>query len=149
MELLKRFQQGDLDAFEKLFRQFQADVYCWIVQIVRDPRRATNLCKNFNILDILERQGDCGNVGQHACTRFRCADDSWHHINRQIRKVRGGPRGSSQILGTISVQLRTRKNGVLVPKRHQVKHLEFLILLVRDQGVTVTKRTTKCNPKTS
>jgi RNA polymerase sigma-70 factor (ECF subfamily) len=43
MELLKRFQQGDLDAFETLFRQFQADVYCWIVRIVRDSGIAEDL----------------------------------------------------------------------------------------------------------
>jgi hypothetical protein len=31
MELLKRFVQGDVEAFETLFRQFQGDVYGWIV----------------------------------------------------------------------------------------------------------------------
>lgn len=43
MELLKRFKQGDVDAFETLFRQFQADVYGWIVQIVRDRGVAEDL----------------------------------------------------------------------------------------------------------
>ena len=43
MELLKRFKQGDVDAFETLFRQFQAQVYAWIVQIVRDPGIAEDL----------------------------------------------------------------------------------------------------------
>ena len=43
MELLKRFKQGDVDAFETLFRQFQADVYGWIVQIVRDRTLAEDL----------------------------------------------------------------------------------------------------------
>ena len=43
MELLKRFKQGDVDAFETLFRQFQAEVYGWIVQIVRDPTLAEDL----------------------------------------------------------------------------------------------------------
>jgi len=43
MELLKRFQQGDVEAFETLFRQFQAEVYRWIVQIVRDPGVAEDL----------------------------------------------------------------------------------------------------------
>ena len=43
MELLKRFRQGDVDAFETLFRQFQAEVYGWIVQIVRDPGIAEDL----------------------------------------------------------------------------------------------------------
>jgi RNA polymerase sigma factor (sigma-70 family) len=36
MELLERFRQGDAEAFEALFRQFQGEVYGWIVRIVRD-----------------------------------------------------------------------------------------------------------------
>ena len=36
MELLERFALGDLEAFEALFRQFQGQVYRWIVRIVRD-----------------------------------------------------------------------------------------------------------------
>jgi hypothetical protein len=32
--------------------------------------------------------------------------------------------------GTNSVQLRKRKNGFLVPKRHWMKHLDFFELLV-------------------
>ena len=43
MELLERFAAGDLDAFEALFRQFQADVYRWIVRMVRDPAAAEDL----------------------------------------------------------------------------------------------------------
>jgi hypothetical protein len=35
-------------------------------------------------------------------------------------------RASSGVLGTTSVQLRERKNGLLTPKRHQTKHLEFM-----------------------
>src|SRR2546430_4320767 len=36
-EVLRRFVQGDRDAFEALFRQFQAEVFRWAVRIVRDP----------------------------------------------------------------------------------------------------------------
>lgn len=36
-ELLEQFAHGELDAFETLFRQFQGEVYRWIVRIVRDP----------------------------------------------------------------------------------------------------------------
>jgi RNA polymerase sigma factor (sigma-70 family) len=43
MELLKRFRHGDPEAFEALFRQFQAEVYGWIVRIVRDPSAAEDL----------------------------------------------------------------------------------------------------------
>ena len=42
-ELLKRFAQGDLEAFESLFRRFQGEVYGWIVRIVRDPGSAEDL----------------------------------------------------------------------------------------------------------
>ncbi len=43
MELLKRFAAGDLEAFETLFRQFQGQVYAWIVRIVRDTGVAEDL----------------------------------------------------------------------------------------------------------
>ena len=43
MELLERFARGDLEAFEALFRQFQNDVYGWIVRIVRDSVAAEDL----------------------------------------------------------------------------------------------------------
>jgi RNA polymerase sigma-70 factor, ECF subfamily len=34
-ELLRRFVRGDQDAFESLFRQFESEVYHWILRIVR------------------------------------------------------------------------------------------------------------------
>lgn len=43
MELLERFARGDVEAFEALFRQFQGEVYGWIVRIVRDPGQAEDL----------------------------------------------------------------------------------------------------------
>ena len=43
MEVLERFAQGDLEAFESLFRQFQGQVYGWIVRIVRDRGIAEDL----------------------------------------------------------------------------------------------------------
>src|ERR1700747_2928409 len=43
MELLRRFTQGDVEAFETLFRQFQGVVYGWIVRIVREPSVAEEL----------------------------------------------------------------------------------------------------------
>jgi len=42
-DLLKRFALGDLDAFESLFREFQGEVYGWIVAIVRNPAAAEDL----------------------------------------------------------------------------------------------------------
>jgi len=43
MELLAQFAQGDLEAFEALFRQFQGEVYGWIIRIVRDRWVAEDL----------------------------------------------------------------------------------------------------------
>ena len=39
-DLLRRFAQGDREAFEALFRQFEREVYRWILRIVRDPQAA-------------------------------------------------------------------------------------------------------------
>jgi RNA polymerase sigma-70 factor (ECF subfamily) len=36
-DLLRRFTQGDREAFEALFRQFEREVYRWILRIVREP----------------------------------------------------------------------------------------------------------------
>jgi RNA polymerase sigma factor (sigma-70 family) len=43
MELLERFAQGEIDAFETLVRQFQGEIYGWTVRIVRDPGIAEDL----------------------------------------------------------------------------------------------------------
>ena len=43
MDLLQRFVLGEIDAFETLVRQFQGDIYAWIVRIVRDPGIAEDL----------------------------------------------------------------------------------------------------------
>lgn len=42
-QLLERFASGDEAAFETLFREFQGDVYGWIVQVIRDPGVAEEL----------------------------------------------------------------------------------------------------------
>src|SRR5271157_5442679 len=43
MDLLERFAAGDVEAFEILFRQFQGEVYRWILRIVRSPAAAEDL----------------------------------------------------------------------------------------------------------
>ena len=43
MNLFERFALGDIDAFETLTRQFQGEIYAWIVRIVRDPGAAEDL----------------------------------------------------------------------------------------------------------
>lgn len=42
-KVLAQFAAGELEAFETLFRQFQQEVYGWIVRIVRDPATAEDL----------------------------------------------------------------------------------------------------------
>src|SRR5215212_5729106 len=39
-DLLVRFVHGDRDAFERLFRQHEREVYRWIARIVREPSAA-------------------------------------------------------------------------------------------------------------
>jgi RNA polymerase sigma-70 factor (ECF subfamily) len=43
VEVLQQFAAGEIDAFETLFRQFQGEVYSWIIRIVRDPSAAEDL----------------------------------------------------------------------------------------------------------
>jgi RNA polymerase sigma-70 factor (ECF subfamily) len=43
MDVLRRFALGEIGAFETLVRQFQGDIYAWIVRIVRDPGIAEDL----------------------------------------------------------------------------------------------------------
>ena len=43
MDLLQRFALGEIDAFETLTRQFQGEIYAWIVRIVRDSGAAEDL----------------------------------------------------------------------------------------------------------
>jgi RNA polymerase sigma factor (sigma-70 family) len=43
IETFERFASGDNSAFEALFRQYQAQVYAWIIRIVRDSGAAEDL----------------------------------------------------------------------------------------------------------
>lgn len=43
MDVLERFAAGDLDAFEALFRQYQGEVYGWILRMIRHPAAAEDL----------------------------------------------------------------------------------------------------------
>jgi RNA polymerase sigma-70 factor (ECF subfamily) len=40
---MKQFAEGDLEAFEAVFREFQGRVYGWIVRLVREPATAEDL----------------------------------------------------------------------------------------------------------
>ena len=41
--VLQQFRDGDLDAFEALFREHQRPVYGWILRIVRNTAAAEDL----------------------------------------------------------------------------------------------------------
>lgn len=41
--VLVRFRQGDIDAFEALFREHQRSVFTWILRVVRDTAAADDL----------------------------------------------------------------------------------------------------------
>jgi RNA polymerase sigma-70 factor, ECF subfamily len=43
MDVQERFARGDRDAFEELFRQFQGEVFRWVMRIVRDRGIAEDL----------------------------------------------------------------------------------------------------------
>ncbi|HXN47120.1 MAG TPA: sigma-70 family RNA polymerase sigma factor [Bryobacteraceae bacterium] len=43
VDILEQFARGDAAAFEELFREYQGQVYGWIVRIVRDPAAAEDL----------------------------------------------------------------------------------------------------------
>ena len=56
MELLERFAQGELEAFETLFRQFQGEVFGWIIRVVRDPGIAEDPCLSKVVLGPQSRE---------------------------------------------------------------------------------------------
>ena len=43
MELPERFAQGEIEAFEARFREYQREVHGWILRVVRDPSTAEDL----------------------------------------------------------------------------------------------------------
>jgi RNA polymerase sigma-70 factor, ECF subfamily len=43
MELLRRFVEGDVVAFETIFREAEPDIYRWLLRMVRDPAIAEDL----------------------------------------------------------------------------------------------------------
>lgn len=68
MDLLERFVQGEIDAFETLVRQFQGEIYGWIVRIVRDPGVAEDLTIEtlWRVYKARERFRPDGNFGAWA-----------------------------------------------------------------------------------
>lgn len=87
MELLERFARGDLEAFEALFRQFQGEVYRWIVRIVRDPAAAEDLTVEtfWRIYRAHARFHPEGNFGGWA--RRIATNAALDHLKRSRREV--------------------------------------------------------------
>lgn len=87
MELLERFAQGDLEAFETLFRQFQGVVYGWIVRIVRDSGIAEDLTVEtfWRIYRAHARFDPAGNFG--AWARRIATNVALDHLKTARREV--------------------------------------------------------------
>ena len=87
MEVLERFAQGDLEAFESLFRQFQGAVYGWIVRIVRDRGIAEDLTVEtfWRIYRARARFHPQGNFG--AWARRIATNAALDHVKRARREV--------------------------------------------------------------
>jgi hypothetical protein len=68
-------------------------------------------------------------------TLYTTLDRSNRGVEIFVEYLRANPRHAidEKEFGTNSVQLRERKNGPLVPKRHQMKHLDFLIILLESR----------------
>jgi len=87
MELLERFALGDLEAFEALFRQFQGQVYGWIIRIVRDPGAAEDLTVEtfWRVYRAHARFRPEGNFG--AWVRRIATNAAFDHLKRTRREV--------------------------------------------------------------
>ncbi len=87
MELLERFAQGELEAFETLFRQFQGQVYGWILRIVRDTGAAADLTVEtfWRIYRARARFNPAGNFG--AWTRRIATNVALDHLKSVRREV--------------------------------------------------------------
>jgi RNA polymerase sigma factor (sigma-70 family) len=82
MSLLERFAKGDPEAFEELFRQFQGQVFAWIMRIVRDRGIAEDLTVEtyWRIHKARDRFNPDGNFGAWA---YRIATNlALSHVRR-------------------------------------------------------------------
>jgi len=87
MELLERFAAGDVEAFETLFRQYQGEVYGWIVRIVRDPAAAEDLTVEtfWRVYRARARFRPDGSFG--AWARRIATNASYDHLRQRRREV--------------------------------------------------------------
>src|ERR1700682_263688 len=86
MDLLERFANGDLDAFEDLFRQYQARVYAWIMRIVRDPGVAEDLTLE-TFWRIYRSRATFDTGGEFGAWAYRIATNlALSHVRRRPRE---------------------------------------------------------------
>ena len=98
MDLLQRFTHGEIDAFETLVRQFQGDIFAWIVRIVRDPGVAEDLTVEtlWRVYRERHRFRPDGNFG--AWTRRIATNLAIDHVrrNRPEQSFTAEPAGAPQ-----------------------------------------------------
>lgn len=98
MDLLRRFALGEIDAFETLVRQFQGDIYAWIVRIVRDPSIAEDLTVEtlWRIYRARQQFRPDGNFG--AWARRIATNLALDHVRRKRpeQSLRAEPAGGTQ-----------------------------------------------------
>lgn len=108
---LERFTTGDADAFEMLFRQYQGEVYRWIVRIVRHPAVAEELTvETFRRIYCQRQRFDAGRPCGPWARRIAI-----HLANRRLRRVapvaagsgrRGAADGDGSLLPCVEVRRR-------------------------------------------
>ena len=86
MSQLERFTHGETDAFEHLFRQFQGQVFAWIVRIVRDRGVAEDLTietfwRIYQARARFRPEGRLRRVGYRIATNL-----ALNHLRRKRRK---------------------------------------------------------------
>lgn len=110
MDLLRRFALGEIDAFETLAKQFQGDIYAWIVRIVRDPGAAEDLTVEtlWHIYRARHRFRPDGNFGAWARRiATNLAVDHLRH-NRREQSFEAEPAASPQPDGLVEREKREK-----------------------------------------
>jgi RNA polymerase sigma-70 factor, ECF subfamily len=109
MELLERFTHGDLEAFEALFRQFQKEVFGWIVRIVRDPSAAEDLTVETFWRIYRSRARFDPNRSFGAWARRIATNVSYDHLKSVRREVEFAENGPQEMPPDPAVHEDTRK----------------------------------------
>jgi len=124
MSLLEQFTQGDLDAFESLFRQFQGRVFAWTMRIVRDRGAAEDLTVE-TFWRIYRARGRFDPEADFAAWAYRIATNlALSHVRRRSREQ--GLNGEEAVAATRDTVLQNedrehiRRAFAKLPDRLQV-----------------------------